>query len=73
MNLPLKIALLERGFRQFDLSKLLGIDPAKLSKIVNGWIQPDDQTKQEISRYLGKPIDHLFPNDVETGATHADS
>ena len=61
MNLSLKVALLEKGLKQFDLSKLLGMDPAKLSKIVNGWIDPDEQIKGEISRYLGKPIDVLLP------------
>ena len=73
MNLALKVTLLEKGLRQFDLSKLLGMDPAKLSKIVNGWITPDEQTKKRISCYLGKPIDKLFPDDVEREATHADS
>lgn len=70
MNVSLKIALLEKGLRQFDLSKLLGMDPAKLSKIVNQWIVPDKQTKQDISRYLGKPVDELFP-ETAIGSPHA--
>ena len=72
MNLALKITLLERGMRQFDLCRLLGMDPAKLSKIVNQWIVPDKQTKQDISHYLGKPVDELFPR-TATGGTYASS
>lgn len=66
MNIPLKVALIERGIKQFDLSRLLGVDPAKVSKIVNGWINPNEQIKREISRYVGKPIDELFPCGAET-------
>ena len=66
MNVPLKIAIIERGIKQFDLSRLLRVDPAKVSKIVNGWVEPDKQTKQQISHYLGKPDDELFPYGSET-------
>lgn len=62
MNIPLKIALVERGFRQLELSKFLRIDPSRLSKIVNGWIKPDENTKKEISRFLGKPVEDIFPD-----------
>jgi len=62
MNIPLKVALIERGIKQFDLSRLLGVDPAKVSKIVNGWTNPNEQIKRDISRYVGKPIDELFPD-----------
>ena len=60
MNIALKIALLEKGMSQFHLSRLLGIDPGKLSRIVNGWLDPSEQTKKEIARYLGKPVVELF-------------
>ena len=72
MNVPLKIAIIQRGIKQFDLSRLLGVDPAKVSKIVNGWTEPNKETKRKISQYLGKPIDELFPNDVETRGVHAE-
>ncbi len=68
MNLPLKIALLEKGFSQFDLSRLLGMDPGKLSRIVNQWVEPDNATKQKISHYLGKSISELFPETEARGA-----
>ena len=73
MNIRLKIALIEAGVRQLDLSRFLEIDPGKVSKIVNEWIEPDAETKERISRYLDKPIDELFPNDVEVGGVHARS
>ncbi|MBN1841503.1 MAG: helix-turn-helix transcriptional regulator [Deltaproteobacteria bacterium] len=77
MNIPLKVALVERRIKQFDLSRLLGVDPAKVSKIVNGWISPNEEIKQNISRYLGKPIDELFPdsqedNYIEPNTIHPD-
>ena len=71
MNIPLKVALIERGMKQFDLSRLLGVDPAKVSRIVNGWIEPDTDTKFQISRYLGKSVGELFP-ESERGAGHGD-
>ena len=72
MNVSLKIAIIERGIRQFDISRLLGCDPAKVSKIVNGWIEADEETKGKLSRYLGKSIDELFPCDTQPGGQHAD-
>jgi len=60
MNMGLKIALIERGLRQIELSHLLGCDPAKVSKIVNGWIEPDEDLKREIARFVGRPVEKLF-------------
>lgn len=61
MNVSLKVAFISKGVRQIEAAQDLNLDPAKLSKIVNGWIQPDHQTKRKLSRYLGESINNLFP------------
>jgi DNA-binding XRE family transcriptional regulator len=53
MKRPIKLLLIEKSLRNFDLAKHLDCDPAKVSKIVNGWIDPDLETKQKIAEFLG--------------------
>jgi ribosome-binding protein aMBF1 (putative translation factor) len=53
MRVKLKIAMLQKGIKGFDLAKHLDMDPAKVSKIINGWIEPDKETKRKINEYLG--------------------
>jgi len=53
MNRRLKMLLVEKGVRNFDLAKHLDCDPAKVSKIVNGWLDPDTETRQKIAEFLG--------------------
>jgi ribosome-binding protein aMBF1 (putative translation factor) len=53
MNRRLKMLLVEKGVRNFDLAKHLDCDPAKVSKIVNGWLDPDRETRQKIAEFLG--------------------
>jgi len=60
MNIALKTRIIERGFRQQDLCRLLDMDPGKLSRIIHGWIEPNEDTKAEIARYLGKAVGELF-------------
>lgn len=38
-----------------------GLDPATLSRIVNGLKVPDDRTRQAIARHLRRPERELFP------------
>jgi ribosome-binding protein aMBF1 (putative translation factor) len=52
MDRGLKLLLVEKGIRNFDLAKHLGCDPAKISKIVNGWLDPDPETKAKIAKFL---------------------
>jgi hypothetical protein len=53
MKRRLKMLLVEKDVLNFDLAKHLGCDPAKVSKIVNGWLDPDQGTKQKIADFLG--------------------
>ncbi len=52
MNKTLKLILVKKGIKNFDLAKHLNCDPAKISKIINGWLEPDAVTKQKIADYL---------------------
>ena len=60
MNKPLKIAFVSKGIKQIKAANDLGFDPAKLSKIINGWITPTLQEKKVLSKYLDAPIRELF-------------
>ena len=53
MNIRLKMLLVEKNVKNFDLAKHLDCDPAKVSKIVNGWLDPDPETRQKIAELLG--------------------
>lgn len=58
----LKIIMIEKGIRNFDMAKHLGVDPSKVSKIVNGWIEPDETLKKRIAEYLGVPQESIWGN-----------
>lgn len=61
MNLPLKIALFEKGEKQIKAARVLGWDPSKLSKAVNGWIDLKPGERLVLAEYLGKTEEELFP------------
>ncbi len=48
------------GMRQNRLAKLVGIDEAYLSRIINGVRVPRQQMRQEIAWVLGCDADWLF-------------
>jgi transcriptional regulator with XRE-family HTH domain len=52
------------GMRQNRLAKMLGMDQAYLSRIVNGVRQPRQRTRQEIARVLGCDVEWLFEQTV---------
>lgn len=49
----MKILMVKKDVSNFDLAKHLNVDPSKISKIVNGWIEPDETVKKQIADYLG--------------------
>lgn len=61
MNLRLKTVLLERGIRQIEMAKTINLDPSRLSKIVNGWLEPKAEEINAIAEFLGMPADEIFP------------
>ena len=60
-NSALRDALWIRGYRQADLAEQLGVDPAVVSRIINGRAQASEARKREIARILGVPLCDLFP------------
>jgi hypothetical protein len=47
--------------RQIEASKALNLDPSKLSKIVNGWVEPKPNEREAIAEFLGKSENEIFP------------
>lgn len=56
----LKLRMYTTGMRQNRLAKLVGIDEAYLSRIVNGVRVPKRHMRQEIARVLGCDAEWLF-------------
>jgi transcriptional regulator with XRE-family HTH domain len=48
------------GMRQNRLAKLVGIDEAYLSRIINGVRVPRQQMRLEIAKALGSEVEWLF-------------
>lgn len=56
----LKLHMYTTGMRQNRLAKLVGIDEAYLSRIINGVRVPRPQMQQEIAKALGCDAGWLF-------------
>jgi transcriptional regulator with XRE-family HTH domain len=56
----LKLRMFITGLRQNRLAKLVGIDEAYLSRIINGVRVPRQQIQQEIAAVLGCDVEWLF-------------
>jgi len=52
-GLRLKLARIERGIKQLELSRLAGINPTRLSKIENGWVEMRPDELSAIQHALG--------------------
>ena len=70
MSKKLKIAMIENGVRNFDLAKHLDVDPSVVSKIVNGWIDPDEKLKERIAEYLKVPVESIWGEFAVRGDGH---
>ncbi len=56
----LKLQLWHCGLRQNGLAKLLGVDEAILSKIVNGYREPNPELRARIAAVLERDEEWLF-------------
>ncbi len=56
----LKLRVYTTGMRQNRLAKLVGIDEAYLSRIINGVRVPGKQTQEQIAQVLGSDPEWLF-------------
>ncbi len=57
----LKRAIFESGRIQREIASELGMDPARLSRIVNG-LHCDDRTRGRIAAALGRNVCELWPD-----------
>jgi transcriptional regulator with XRE-family HTH domain len=60
----LKLRVYTTGMRQNRLAKLVGIDEAYLSRIINGVRVPGKQMQEQIAQVLGCDPDWLFQQTV---------
>lgn len=57
----LVIAILDRDITQTEIAKKTGIHESRLSRIVNGHDEADDDEKKALAKVLRVPLDQLFP------------
>ncbi|WP_158751867.1 helix-turn-helix domain-containing protein [Acidobacterium sp. S8] len=56
----LKLRIYTSGLRQNRMAKILGIDEAHLSKIINGFREPNDSLRARIAEILHSDPEWLF-------------
>jgi transcriptional regulator with XRE-family HTH domain len=67
----LKLHMWKRGMRQNRLAKMLDVDEALLSKIVNGFREPSADLRRRIALVLDGDADWLFQHEDGAGAVRA--
>lgn len=68
MYANLKLQIWKSGMRQNRLAQMVGIHESMLSRIVNGFREPDAETRRRIATALASDESWLFSgNDVTNG------
>jgi len=62
MNKALRIAIINRGLKQYELAKRIGVDEARMSGFVHARLEPTSKQKRQLSRILKAPVAELFPS-----------
>ena len=60
MDTRILLAIRERGIRQRDLARIIGISETIISRIVNGIYNPDEILKSRIAKALKRKPEELF-------------
>ncbi len=60
LNVPLKIALVRTGKRQFELADALGLSELRLSQILHGRTTPTEAERARMAEVLGVSERVLF-------------
>ena len=71
MNKALRIAIIERGLKQTDVARRIGVDDARMSGFVHGRHEPTDRQKKRIARLLRKSVPEIFPETQSNDAGDA--
>ena len=64
MNYKLKFAIIKSGKNQIEIAREAEIQESKLSKIVNGYVQPSIEEKEKIAKVLEIPVGSLFKENI---------
>jgi len=62
-NLSLLVAIRENGLRQQDFARIVGDDPAIVSRAINGTYNLDDRRKIRYARALRRKPEEIFSDD----------
>lgn len=65
MNKALRIAMIERGLKQYEVARTIGVDEARMSGFVHGRLVPTDKQKKRIAKLLRTNVEAIWPS---TGA-----
>lgn len=57
----LRDAIFRSGRSQIEIARQVGIHESRLSKIVRGWLEANDEERQILARALRTTEDELFP------------
>jgi len=60
-NNKLFVAIREEGLTQKDFAKIVGVTPAYVSNVVNGWFLLNERKQISWARALGRPAAEIFP------------
>jgi transcriptional regulator with XRE-family HTH domain len=60
VRIPLKVAILESGVSQREVSLDARVGETRLSQIVCDRVEPTPQEQLAIARVLGRPVEQLF-------------
>ena len=63
----LKIQLWSLGIRQNRLAQMLDVDETLLSRIINGFREPNEQMRRRIAEVLQSDEEWLFDRSAHTG------
>ena len=59
-NVKLLAAIREQGWRQVDFARIVGENPSTISRVVNGWLNLDEDRQVKFARALNKTVEELF-------------
>jgi len=62
MNIPLKVALAEKGCPAYISAKAADVNPNKLSRVIMEIAEFTNEEKRRMSGVLEKPVAELFPD-----------
>jgi len=60
-NIPLLVAIREKGWTQKDFAKIVGDHPTFVSRVVNGWVNLSDDHQAKYASVLDCKAEELFP------------